>query len=267
MSLRFGACSFTAKGWETAFYPRAVPRPRWLEYYSTQFDAVEIDSSFYGVPSRELMSWWNEITPDGFAFTFKAPRSITHSGFSSAHLDELIPFLEAVQPLEHKVAALLFQFPYFRRSEMSGPGAFLEAAGRLMDALPQGCPAVIEIRNRSWVTDELLGPLLSRNYSLALIDHPYTGSAGAWSRMLGCYLDSFPLIYVRLLGDRHAIEEKTTVWYRVVEDRSADLEQWADLLNDYVAPGTKRGLVFANNHYEGYAAETIRRLRNLLDPH
>lgn len=263
MSIRFGTCSFTAKGWEGAFYPRAIPRTRWLEYYATRFDAVEIDSSFYAIPRRDLVRRWSEITPDEFRFTFKAPRQITHETIGS-NLGELSEFFEVLEPLGSKLAAVLFQFPYFRKDQISSVDEFMERAWPIFSALPHVVPAVVELRNRSWISPTLVRRLAADNLSLALIDHPYTGTAHDWQALLEETIAEIPLTYVRLLGDRYAIEEKTTVWYRVVESRDEELAGWASLLSRNSGPGAAPGYLFANNHYEGFAVETIEKLRRLL---
>ena len=73
-----GTSSWTADGWVGSFYPEGTKPTEFLQYYSTQFNCVEIDSTFYRIPTAKTVEHWRERTPKGFVFTAKAPQSITH---------------------------------------------------------------------------------------------------------------------------------------------------------------------------------------------
>ena len=76
--IRLGTTGFVAKGWPGAFYPNGMEPTDYLRYYSTRFDTVEIDSTFYQLPTLETLKNWTLSTPPGFVFSLKVPRSITH---------------------------------------------------------------------------------------------------------------------------------------------------------------------------------------------
>lgn len=264
--MHLGTSSFTAKGWEGAFYPRAIARSRWLEYYATRFDCVEIDSSFYAIPDPVVVSRWNEMTPPEFRFAFKAPQSITHERLTTDAQVELEQFLGSISVLGRKLAVILLQFPYFKRSKLATAEDLVDRIAAFVERLPRHPCWALEIRNADWVTTELVSWLAERNVALALIDHPYVGDARFWMQRLEAGgLGALPFYYIRLLGDRYAIEERTKVWYRTIEDRGESLDGWAELIrNADSLPGAKPGYVFANNHYEGFAPETLERLRTRL---
>lgn len=261
-----GTSSFTAKGWEGAFYPRAIARSRWLEYYASRYPAVEVDSSFYGVPDPATVARWNELTPSHFRFAFKAPQSITHHKRmrdAAADLDEL---LYSVDQLGEKLGPILFQFPYFKRREAGSVGEFLASVASFLEHLPPGRSWAVEMRNAEWIRVETVEFLAERHIALALADHPYLGDASFWVERLGEEgIARMPFLYIRLLGDRYAIEERTKVWYRVIEDRALSLDGWAELITRAESlPAARPGFVFANNHYEGFAPGTLERLRSRL---
>src|SRR5215472_14544621 len=76
--MRLGTSSFTAAGWAGSFYPLGTKQADYLSFYSTRFDTVEIDSTFYGIPTVEVVVNWARKTPSGFVFSLKAPQAITH---------------------------------------------------------------------------------------------------------------------------------------------------------------------------------------------
>ena len=264
--MRLGTSSFTARGWEGAFYPRAIARSRWLEYYATRYDCVEIDSSFYAIPDPAIVARWNAMTPDRFRFALKAPQTITHEKRTRDSQDELAQFIDSVGVLGDKLGAVLLQFPYYKRREVASVNDFLEQVGEFIERLPPVTSWALEIRNADWITVDLVSWLAERRVALAMIDHPYVGDAAFWGERLGTEgLSIMPFHYIRLLGDRYAIEEKTKVWYRTIEDRSQSLDGWAALIRQAGAlPGARPGYIFANNHYEGFAPETLERLRTRL---
>jgi uncharacterized protein YecE (DUF72 family) len=76
--IRVGTSSFTADGWTGAFYPKGMKSADYLGYYSSRFDTVEVDSTFYRCPTMEAVRNWARKTPPGFIFSLKIPRTITH---------------------------------------------------------------------------------------------------------------------------------------------------------------------------------------------
>ena len=76
--IRLGTSSFTADGWSGAFYPKGMKSADYLAFYSSRFDTVEVDSTFYRCPTIEAVNNWALKTPPGFIFSLKVPRTITH---------------------------------------------------------------------------------------------------------------------------------------------------------------------------------------------
>ena len=111
--LLLGSCSFTAEGWEKSFYPPRLKKAGYLGYYAEQFNSVEVDATFYRIPSEKTVRGWYEQTPENFVFACKVPQSITHESCLVDCDDQLRAFVDVMSGLQHKLGPMLFQFPYF----------------------------------------------------------------------------------------------------------------------------------------------------------
>ena len=125
--IRFGTSSFSSSDWVGPFYPEGTAPTDFLSYYATQFDTVEIDATYYRIPSREMVDGWVDKTPDGFLISAKFPRSIVHGGEKAVPNREVIlqgdetlkerdKFLNVMSRLGDRCGPLLIQFPYFNKS-------------------------------------------------------------------------------------------------------------------------------------------------------
>ena len=111
MQYRVGSSGWSYTSWQGQFYPFSIANSGWLNCYSHVFDYVEIDSSFYRIPTVFIVNNWAKRTPKNFKFTAKFPRGITHEK-RLKHVDkELKQFFEAMGPLSDKMLALLIQLP------------------------------------------------------------------------------------------------------------------------------------------------------------
>jgi uncharacterized protein YecE (DUF72 family) len=118
--IRLGTSAFTADGWEGSFYPKGLPACDQLCYYAQHFDIVEVDSTFYRVPSLATVKGWNAKTPKGFLFAAKVPQKITHEKALVSCDNDLAQFLKVMDALGDKLGPLLFQFPYFNKKAFLG---------------------------------------------------------------------------------------------------------------------------------------------------
>jgi len=264
--LRLGTCSWTAKGWEKAFYGPGTKRNDFITAYAERFSSVEVDASFYGVPRDSTLDHWRDATPPGFVFAAKAPREITHDRFLLGCERPLAGFLKAMDRLGDKRGPLLFQFPYFAKREKVTLTDFLARLQPFLELLPEDGDHefALEVRNKTWVTAPLLDMLTHHRVALALIDHPWMSRPGPLFHTQGLF--TAPFLYIRWLGDRKGIEAITQVWNETVVDRNADLDAWV--------PGIQQALEknlrvygYVNNHYGGYAPNDVAHLENALAEH
>ena len=235
--IRLGTSAFTAAGWEEAFYPAGMKPAEYLTYYATKFNTVEVDSTFYRTPAISTVKGWYAKTPPGFLFAAKVPQIITHEKVLADCDEDFQLFLKAMDCLGEKLGPLLLQFGYFNKGAFAGVNNFL---ARLV-------PPFLEA-------------LRERGMALALIDQAWMpGPKQLFARFDPITAD---FAYVRWLGDRKGIELKTKIWNKVIEDRSAELSNWAEVLKK-VSERRIQILAFANNHYAGFGPGTLEEFRKL----
>jgi uncharacterized protein YecE (DUF72 family) len=259
--LFLGTSAFTASGWQGTFYSVGTNPPNYLAYYSTQFQTVEIDSTFYGCPTAETVNKWYLRTPADFIFAAKVPQVVTHEKMLVDCEAEFEEFVDRMNILGDKLGPLLLQFPMFNKFVMNGD-EFLRRL-RFFLARVKDLPTVrfvVEIRNKPWLTERLLDVLRENRVALALSDTSFMPRP--WEQKLDLITADFA--YVRWLGDRKGIEQMTTTWDKTVVDRYDDLRNWVDLFR------TIRGrtpdlkiYAYANNHYQGHGPNTVKLLWDL----
>ncbi len=260
--LRLGTSSFTARGWNKTFYPAGMNSRDYLSYYATQFDTLEIDSTYYGIPAISTVQGWYNKTPADFLFALKAPQEITHERVLVDVEDVLKEFLHATGPLQEKLGVILLQFPYFSNKILPSPADFLSRLKPFLEKLPTEPRFALEIRNKYWLSPPLFDLLHKHKVALALIDHPWMPRPKEYFSKGDALTTDF--IYIRWLGDRKAIEEQTKIWDKTVVDRSPDLEQWVEACRSFLKRKI-RVFAFANNHYGGHAPDTLRLFEKLMD--
>ena len=166
-----GTCGFAYKDWIGPFYPGKIRSNEMLPYYTRCFPAVEIDSSYYGVPQAQTIARMDKVTPPEFRFCFKAPATVTHppdAGTTHIHPDAGL-FVESVLPLKEagKLGCALLQFPNgFKKTAANE--SYLE---RTVTALAP-LPLVAEFRNREWQNDETLRLLSELGVGWCNVDMP-----------------------------------------------------------------------------------------------
>ena len=166
--LRVGCSGWVYKDWRGSFYPEKMPQREWLAHYASEFDTVEINNTFYRLPSEAAVKGWVEQTPEGFSYAVKASRYLTHvkklkdlAKYGKTRLfNALAPMLDS-----GKLAVILWQLPpNFHRNDER-----LECA---LDAFEDGCRHAFEFRHESWFCDEVYEQLRSRNIALVMADDP-----------------------------------------------------------------------------------------------
>lgn len=261
-AIYLGTSSFTAKGWAGAFYPENMKPAEYLRHYAGEFDTVEVDSTFYRTPAPSAVRGWYEKTPANFLFAAKAPQVITHDKVLVDCAAELRGFFGAMDQLREKLGPLLFQFPYFNRAKFKSGTEFLALLAPFLESLPRGYRFAVEIRNKAWLDNRLLEALGRRGVALALIDHPWLPRPTELLRRIDPLIADFA--YIRWLGDRKAIEEKTQSWHKTIVDRTSELREWANVVYKISGRGVPV-FAYANNHYAGHAPATVRLFERLLE--
>jgi uncharacterized protein YecE (DUF72 family) len=252
--LYLGTSSWSSDDWRGTIYPVDAKSSDYLTYYAKKLSAVEIDMTFYRIPTPAMIHAWNQRTPDGFRFAAKIPQVITHEKILRDCQDELQQFTEVMGLLGDKLGPMLFQFPYFSKRHFSNAQAFLDRLEPLLDQLPEGFRFAVELRNRWWITGRLLDLLRAHGVAFALTDHPWMPPIQELMRQHEVVTADFA--YVRWLGDRQAMEAMTQKWDHLVVDRTQDTRTWVTVVRQLLARElTVYG--FYNNHYAGHSPGSI----------
>ena len=253
--IRVGPAGWSYDDWKGKVYPDP-PGPGFdaLGYLSRFFSLIEVNSTFYRPASPRMSEGWVRRTPEGFLFTVKIWERFTHdkAGFSESDArtfqEGLVPLLQA-----GKLGALLIQFPWFFKD---GPES-RDRIRRVVDALGDWAPLVLEVRHRSWLDAlDFVGEL---GLSFCNIDQPKSSTS-----ITGTRHGTGPVGYVRLHGRNARAwfskaagrDEKYDYLYRPEE-----LKEWVDAIRSM---GADRIFVVTNNHFQGKAVVNALQLMRAL---
>lgn len=257
-----GCSGWSYPDWVGAFYPEGMEASDYLEFYADRFPIVEVDSTFYRPPTARMVRGWRDRTPEGFQFALKVPKVITHEKQLRGCEEEVDGFVSSIRPLGAKIYCALLQMGYFNRGAFASLEAFLAVLDPFLARWPhESVPLAVEIRNPRWVTEDLMAVLKTHSTGFTLTEQKWMPAPAVIFEKLDPVTG--PVGFLRLLGDREAIEKLTTTWDKVVVDRSAELAETAGIIQKLA--GRVPVAVFANNHYAGHSPQTVRDLRGLLD--
>ncbi len=164
MRTLIGTSGYSYPAWKGHFYPEDLPAKKFLQYYASKFPTVEINNTFYRMPSPKLVQTWAAEVPDGFSFAIKAPQRITHQLRLKEGSAELVTALVGiVEVLAEKQGPILFQLPPNFKIDVARLQAFLAA-------MPKRCRAAFEFRHESWFCDETYEALRAADAALCIAD-------------------------------------------------------------------------------------------------
>jgi uncharacterized protein YecE (DUF72 family) len=238
--VRIGCSGWNYAHWRERVYPKGLPPQRWLAHYATLFDTVEVNATFYRLPTRSAVANWVEQTPPGFLFTVKASRYLTHIKRLTDLGSGVARFYERIEPLVEspKMGPVLWQLPEtFHRNDERLTGA--------LEALPPGRHC-FEFRHSSWFVPEVAAILRRHGAALVIGDNP--------KRPFQTHETTADWTFIRFhYGSRG----------RGGNYSERELEDWATR----IAAWRARIDVFAyfNNDWNGYAVRNGLFLRERLD--
>jgi len=233
MAVYIGTSGFSYEHWRGVFYPPGVAQTKWLEYYAEYFPTVELNVTFYRLPSEKAVLSWRRRAPAGFIYAAKLSRLITHLRRLHDADEELALFLERIKLLGEHLGPILIQLPPQMKADPS-----------LLDTFLAKCdPSLrwaVEFRHPSWFTDGTYAVLHRRGAALCIHDylpgHPLQVTA--------------PFVYLRFhgIGGLYSGDYPDHI-----------LRTWADRLRDWAAHGLD-GYAYFNNDAGGYAVKNARTL-------
>ena len=215
-----GCSSYYNRQWQGIFYPEGMPTREWFAYYCTQFNTYELNASFYKFPTTKSLQAWYRKSPDGFKYSIKAPKIITHTKKFIGCETELAEFYDACETgLKDKLACVLFQLP---PSYHYSP----ERLELILASTNAHFSNAIEFRHASWWTDEVYRAFRQHKLIFSSVNYP-----GLPTDILA----TFSTAYVRLHGNPR-------VFYS--EYRDADL---LSMLHQIDSLKLKDAFVYFNN--------------------
>lgn len=204
MPVRVGTSGYNYPEWKGHFYPTTLSAAKMLPYYAERFSTVEINYTFYRMPTEKLLAGWHAATPPAFAFTLKAPKRITHEARLRNCGDALRQFLDVAGTLGPKLGALLFQLPPNFKKDMGVLDAFLSQ-------FPPRVCAAFEFRHPSWFDEEVYARLRQQNLALCVADSETLSTPLELTADYG---------YFRLRDEGYTPVD-IVKWARVIEERTA----------------------------------------------
>lgn len=260
--LYLGTSSWSNQDWLGPFYPAHLKPAQFLEYYATRFRAVEIDSTFYSIPARSVVSAWKKQSPPGFVFAVKVPSIITHRKVLKDCQQEFTSFLNTMALLEDRLGPMLLQFPYFNKNAFASRDQFDKLLRPFLRTLPREFKFALELRNKNWISWDFLERLREHSVAFAVVAQAWMPPLDTLARALDVVTGDF--CYARFIGDRKGIEAKPHKWSHLVEDKRSEMQVWAEELKKIIDRGIP-SYAFFTNHYAGFAPGSVNLFEELWE--
>ncbi len=247
-----GTSGYSYDDWKHVYYPSNVPKGGWLAYYANEFRTVELNFTYYRLPTADQLAKLAAQTPDDFKFALKAHQDITHVRRGDPLT--FAQFRAALEPLqeEDRLGAVLLQFPFSFRNTKENNYYLQHCAKQFSEV-----PFVFEFRHNSWVTQRVLGKLREWQAGFCNVDTPKLPGLLPQTAFV-----TAPTAYVRLHG------RNSEKWWRHEQSwerydyaySDQEIGEWIPHLVE-MDKQAESLFVFANNHWQAQSIKTIRQIR------
>ncbi|MFX1376265.1 MAG: DUF72 domain-containing protein [Promethearchaeota archaeon] len=240
VKIHIGTAGWDYKDWVGSFYPKKLERNQHLEFFARFFNVVEINSTFYNLPSIDMVKNWKLRVPEEFRFFIKMWQKITHN-LDDPELDSNIEkFFSTMIHLNGKIKAFLLQFPpWFKFTE-----SHLDKLISLLNKLPTIYRYIVELRDNTWFSSGILSKFIDGNK--ILLGTTYM------PEIIPYYYENQRYYYIRLIGDR-----KITVFNRIQRTQKLALKNlYKNIQNLIKTPDIYEIFIIVNNHFQGFAPES-----------
>jgi uncharacterized protein YecE (DUF72 family) len=163
MRVLVGTSGYSYKEWKGPFYPADLAATKFLRFYAEHFPTVEINNTFYRMPTAKLLEGWASEVPAGFSFAIKAPQRITHMAKLQSATEMVNALVTTTNLLGPRLGPLLFQLPPFLKKDVPRLDAFLRE-------VPKGPRVAFEFRHASWFDDEVWATLRAHGAALCVAE-------------------------------------------------------------------------------------------------
>jgi uncharacterized protein YecE (DUF72 family) len=248
VTIQIGCAGWLYEDWKGNFYPKGLDTPEYLPYYAKIFDIIEINSTFYNLPSKETVSNWHNRVPANFLFIVKVWQAITHKIYNPDVDFSLTQFFDRLDPLKGKIYAYLFQFPPWLQYNPK----HLDQIKSLIKQSPPEYKYVIELRHNSWFEEDILSQI--GDNERILIGTSYLEDLIPYFKL------NQRFYYIRLIGDR-----KLSVFNRIQREKKEEISDLLQIIRElHNDPNIYEIFIIVNNHYTGFAPETVNLLKREL---
>jgi len=243
--LHIGTMGWSYPFWAGNFYSERAGSDSYLTQYSNNFNTVEVDSTFYRVPSETTLQRWKEQTPDDFLFSVKFPQTITHKKMLIDCDEEAQFFIERTSTLQNKLGPSLLQFPPTFGPEKT------PSLEKFLLKLPRSRKYAVEVRNREMLNDTLFAVLRKNRVALVL-------TVGRFIPEIEQINSDF--VYIRWEGDRSKVNGTLG---KVELDRTDEIRVWAEKIERL----RKKVEIFGyfSKYYSGHPPTDAKRLLELVE--
>ena len=225
--------------WREKFYPKGLAKSKWLGFYSEHFSTVELNNSFYHLPSEKAFINWKDSSPPEFVFSVKVSRFITHIKRLRNTAEPIANFMARARLLEGKLGPLLYQLPQNMKHDDQKLEDFLRI-------LPEDAHHVFEFRHNSWFDDRVFDLLRRYHVGFCIYDMPGFSTP---------VMATSDFAYIRFHGSR-------SLYGGCYSDK--ELEGWAQKI---IELGVRVVYAYFNNDAEGFAIKNALMLKHFLEVH
>ena len=248
--MNIGCSGWSYEGWKGNFYPKDMENKDYLYYYSKFFKFVEVDSTYYRIPSRSSVRGWKDKTPEDFNFSLKFPKVITHEKKLEDVTKPLSNLYYSLETLIEKILTLLIQLPPFL-SEKKGFNPFQN----MIRHLDKRFRYSLEVRLSSWFNEKVYDLLKENNISLV------------WSvrdKLQTPSIVTSDQVYIRFIGDR-SISEKD--FGKTVKDRRREMLEYVKKVRETQNDNLNISdvLIAFNNHFAGFGPQSVNDFLKLMN--
>jgi uncharacterized protein YecE (DUF72 family) len=241
---RVGCSGWNYASWKGRFYPPGLASARWLDYYVSRFDTVEVNNTFYRLPERSTFAAWRKALPKGFVMSVKASRFLTHMKRLTDPREPLTRLFSRASALDHHLGPVLYQLPGTLRIDLQRLDDFLAALPRTVDH--RRIRHVVEFRHSSWYVPDTFALLERRRVALCLHDKLGSGIAAPF---VG------PFVYIRFHGTSGSYHGSYS---------PRQLNRWAHRLVEQTQDG-RAVFAYFNNDPDAVAVTNAMTLADALD--
>jgi uncharacterized protein YecE (DUF72 family) len=254
--ITIGTSGFDYPEWKGVFYPPALKREEFLSYYAEQFNAVELNFSYYSMPNEKQLAGMAERSGKRVVFSIKGNQQLTHFIEIGKWRDVAKEFRTALNPLlkDNLLASVLLQFPQSFHYEEETRRYLASLVDEFRDV-----PLVVEFRHNSWQRPQVYEGLAERGAGCCLCDMPEISKLPAFKPVI-----TGDIAYMRFHGRNtknwYGTNARDRYDYRYTEE---ELSAYVPVLSD-ISKKSKTMQVFFNNHAKGNAAVNAKKMMVLL---